>query len=330
MDIHITTGDSRYDYEVPDDLLAALRPFEGNPPNQITELELVTLLRSKAEAYARRGGDPRAVLVSHMRNCAAALGYITGSSTQREMIGEILAAVAVRKLGWTMVHGYGGSGHTGLDQLWTGGDRILVVECKGGNAQLDTRPRYFQGCTHEGTLGMNANVTQMSTAWVFMACNSSILGSIFGASMLNDIAPAVVVLTPGRKAALLVCLALWDPAEFQRQGGAKHIRWSPAGPIAPTGHFNALMGWQGGMAITLPRVQGAVVRNGNIVNTFEYAPLRHVLTETMEAPRLNSGGRGRFGAFDPKDFEDDDQGGGPKPHRFQPSLLAQLKNRNKM
>jgi hypothetical protein len=305
MPIHIRTTTPDWDYEVQEEVLAALKPFTGPVPDSMLEVDLVRLLRSNAVAYAERVGDPRAVLAAHMRNCVEKLGYVPGSAEQREMIGEILAAVRVRELGWTMVHGYRGRGHTGVDQLWVSpnDDQVLVVEAKGGSARLDTRQRYFEGCTHRGELGMNTSVTQMSAEWVFMGCNAKILKGMFGNSMLNDTPPLVVVLSPAQKAALRVCFALWAPADFQIHGGALHERQEIVGTVAPTRHFNWMMGWQGRMMVTLPSVLGAVVRNGEVAVCVEYVKLRHVLADGPP-PTVGSGGG----------------------HRFQPSLLAQMRN----
>jgi hypothetical protein len=300
------------EYNVLAVVLQALEPFVGPPPAEMHEGKLIDLLKRKCVAYSKRSGDTQGCLIQHMTNCANDLS-LGNHIKQREMIGEILGAVRVRMLWptWHMVVGYAG-GHTGIDQIWTDGFNYLIVECKGGTGSLSDRQVYFEGCTHQGQLGMNDKVTQMSKPWVFMGCNDKLLGQRFGAAMISDTPFDWAFMHPYQKHALRICLALWDPTEDLVQLGHRTFTYKGGrGMVAPTRRFNGLMGWTPGESvIQLPTVAGIVVVNGMVAELFEYAKARPVIAEPKPEERKPPDGQGG--------------GGGGGPHRFQPGVIPTL------
>lgn len=313
-------GESQYDYEVADAPLNCLNAGPQVWPARLAEWKLIEFLKAKAVAFA---GDD-ATLARHMQHCIKqldALAYNVGSAQSREMIGEILGAVPARMGGWRMVRGYNGKGHHGIDQIWEKGDLFLIVECKGGRGNLDDRQRYFEGITHKAELGMNNNVTQMSKAWVFMGCNHIILKQMFASSMIRHQQHQLHYLSPSKRAALLICLRLWKPAQFQINDGALCYRNSGmALLIAPTRFFNRFFGWQKDKVIRLPGLIGIVVKNGQTIKDFQYAETLDVLCEDNPAqqPQPQAAVAGNQNPANNV----------PAPHRFQPGILPQLLNLN--
>jgi hypothetical protein len=213
-------------------------------------------------------------LQEHYESCAGVLMNDPAPARRREMVGELLAAMVMAAGGWRMAWGYSGNGHTGLDQVWyrtaaMGGaiTEIAVVEAKGGNGVLSTTPRYFEGTTHRGQLGMNDPnaTTQMTPAWVFVNANGFI-GRAFTASVINNIAlPAV--LTPMEATfggcgnlALMICCILWRPLP-EVSGGYTGTRVA-----ADTRHNTALVHAMvhGALRCTTPDLRGFIITNGEL------------------------------------------------------------------
>lgn len=289
-------------------------------PAHISEWQLRVLLTGACQNFQTAD----AVLAQHFTNCRARLMNVVGQNAQsREMVGEILAAAAIARVNavhntaWHMVRGYGGHGHTGIDQIWSRTNEVLIVEAKGGQGQLDDTPRYEQGMGCEGRLGFQGNsvyslqgsLTQLSAGWVFIGCNHHILGGKFGNAMLNDAAFGVPVLGPTARLAVMVCLALWNPDPLlhaQAPGNFKHDVGLMGKTVAPTGKLNTLMNWDDDLAITLPKVITIVIVNGKMVLENVIAD-KHVVFTARRPDR------------------DDDEGGG-KPHRFKPGLMHQIRD----
>lgn len=287
-------------YEVPSDLLDELdigRQLHGR--HSLYERELVAFLQASVRLLASVSA---AKVREHLATCVDGLRAPSTDIVKRELIGEILAAVAVLRAypRLTMVKGYQGGG-TGLDQLWISPeeDVVGVVEAKGGRATPDTRERHFDGTTHQAEyLG---KATQMSAAWVFIGCNKLILGDRFTAAMawhrptgriLDLVRPRIAPYPrpSAERTAMLVCFALWNPGQ-RATTGRNPFRVENDG-VVPSVDLNAAMAWQPGQQVLLPRVIGMVIQSGDITSFEEYVAARGVVAERDPAGGL-PGGRGR-------------------------------------
>lgn len=191
----------------------------GRKTVTITESFVVQVLTSLNENVLAVCPGANPALLNHFTICISVLASEPNSIRRREMIGEMMAAIALGCQGYQMVWGYPGSGHTGTDQLWLRKDELIVVEAKGGTGTLSETPRYAEGTASSGKLGMNDDVVQMKAQWVFVVCDNLIKG-VFKAAVYSGKDPGMAVqadpefekLFPGAGAfALAICRLLWNP-----------------------------------------------------------------------------------------------------------------------
>lgn len=266
------TGTDGHEYQV-DATAFSLLSGVVPAPAAMTEDALIDSFIDTMDARFAMTPGHNANLQEHYESCAGVLINEPAPARRREMIGELLAAIVMAAAGWQMAWGYSGNGHTGLDQVWyqtaaPGGviTSIGVVEAKGGNGVLSTVPRYFEGTTHRGELGMNdANATtQMTPAWVFINANGFI-GRAFTASVINNTALPLILSPmeptfPGcGNLALLICCILWRPLP------AVSGDYTGSRAAADARHGVALVHAMvyGDLRCTTPDLRGFIITNGS-------------------------------------------------------------------
>jgi len=186
-------------------------------PKEIDEDEMVDDIIANPEHNLRQTRGYNQEVEEHISTCCGVLCNEPGNIRKREMIGEIFAAMAMSSMNYQMIWGYGGEGHTGLDQVWWGNGSIVVVEAKGGTGDLDQRPRYFEGTTHQGELGMNdsQSTSQMSPAWVFLNSNGTagqdFTNALIGGKAINNLTSPLAEFPQAKRYALQICRYLWRP-----------------------------------------------------------------------------------------------------------------------
>ncbi|HET9226894.1 MAG TPA: hypothetical protein VFR31_09515 [Thermoanaerobaculia bacterium] len=231
-------------------------------PKMIDEDEMVDDIIANPEHNLRRTRGYNQEVEDHISTCCGVLCNEPGNIRKREMIGEIFAAMGVVSTGYQMIWGYGGEGHTGLDQVWWGRGGILVVEAKGGTGDLDTRPRYFEGTTHQAELGMNdsQSTSQMSPAWVFLNANGTagqdFTKAVIQGNAINSLASPFAEFPLAKQYALQICRYLWRP----KPELSDKFQGSVAALVDP--HLPQPLVFDGNGRVISPDVKGITVLNG--------------------------------------------------------------------